>query len=164
MTSCSSSWIADYADPSAFLDIWRSDSGNNFTGWSNADYDGYLFAAERNADPAARNALFSKAEHLLLSEAPFIPIYHYTHVYLIRPSVQGGTPPSWTTIPTRTSGSGNPDAPGRSMLVLKRLLYGAASPRHSLAPPAEFEGLRRDTWTRACLRRQKRFSPLWRVG
>jgi oligopeptide transport system substrate-binding protein len=87
-----SSWIADYADPSAFLDIWRSDSGNNFTGWSNADFDGYLFTAERTADPAARNALYAKAEHLLLAEAPVIPLYHYTHVFLIRPSVHGWNP------------------------------------------------------------------------
>jgi oligopeptide transport system substrate-binding protein len=87
-----SSWIADYADPSAFLDIWRSDSGNNFTGWANADYDAYLFTAARTPDAAARNALYSKAERLLLSEAPFIPLYHYTHVYLIRPSVHGWYP------------------------------------------------------------------------
>ncbi|MGA2690863.1 MAG: peptide ABC transporter substrate-binding protein [Opitutaceae bacterium] len=87
-----SSWIADYADPSAFLDVWRSDSGNNFTGWSNADYDGDLFAAARTADPSARNALYSKAERILLDEAPVIPLYHYTHVFLIRPSVRGWSP------------------------------------------------------------------------
>ena len=87
-----SSWIADYQDPSAFLEIWRSDSGNNFTGWANADFDGYLFSAARAADPAARFALYGKAEHLLLSEAPVIPLYHYTHVFLIRPSVRGWYP------------------------------------------------------------------------
>ncbi len=87
-----SSWIADYADPSAFLDILRGDDGNNFTGWSNADYDNLLFAAARTPDPAGRNALYSKAESLLLREAPIIPIYHYTHVFLIRPSVRGWNP------------------------------------------------------------------------
>ncbi len=87
-----SSWIADYQDPSAFLDIWRGDSGNNFTGWSNADYDGGLFSAARTPDPAARNALYAKAERLLLSEAPVIPLFHYTHVFLIRPSVHGWYP------------------------------------------------------------------------
>jgi oligopeptide transport system substrate-binding protein len=87
-----SSYIADYADPSAFLDLWRGDSSNNFTGWSNADYDGHLFAAERTADASARNALYAKAERLLTSEAPVIPIYHYMHVFLIRPSVRGWNP------------------------------------------------------------------------
>ena len=81
--------IADYADPSAFLEMWRGDSSNNFTGWSNPDYDSLLFAADRTTDPAARYALYAKAEHLLLTEAPVIPIYHYMHVFLLRPSVKG---------------------------------------------------------------------------
>jgi oligopeptide transport system substrate-binding protein len=87
-----SSEIADYADPSAFLDIWRGDSGNNFTGWSNRDYDNLLFTAARTGDPAERNRLYGKAERLLLAEAPIIPLYHYTHVFLIRPSVHGWNP------------------------------------------------------------------------
>ena len=57
-----SAWIADYADPSAFLEIWRGDSSNNFTGWSNPDYDSLLFAADRTADRASRDALYAKAE------------------------------------------------------------------------------------------------------
>jgi oligopeptide transport system substrate-binding protein len=84
-----SSWIADYEDPSAFLDVFRGGSGNNFTGWSDTGYDSLLFAAARTADPAARNALYAKAEHVLISEAPIIPLYHYTHVFLLRPSVHG---------------------------------------------------------------------------
>ncbi len=87
-----SSWIADYADPSSFLQVWASDSGNNYTGWSNPDYDSLLFAAARTADPAARNALWRKAESLLLAGAPIIPIYYYTHVFLIQPSVHGWYP------------------------------------------------------------------------
>ena len=84
-----SAWIADYADPSAFLELWRSDSSNNFTGWSNPDYDSLMFAADRTADQAARYAVYAKAERILLSEAPVIPIYHYMHVFLLRPSVKG---------------------------------------------------------------------------
>jgi len=87
-----SDWIADYADPSSFLDIWRGDSGNNDTGWSNSDYDSLLFTAERTADQPARNALYQKAEALLLDAAPIIPIYYYTHVFLIQPSVHGWFP------------------------------------------------------------------------
>ncbi len=87
-----SNWIADYADPVSFLSVWRGDSGNNYTGWSNPDYDGLLFQAARTADPVARNALFQKAETLLLAEAPLIPVYYYTHVFAIQPSVQGWHP------------------------------------------------------------------------
>jgi len=85
-------WIADFVDPASFLEIFRSDSGNNYTGWKNPDYDALLFAAVREPDPAARRALFQKAEALLLDSAPLIPIYHYTHVFLIQPSVKGWHP------------------------------------------------------------------------
>jgi oligopeptide transport system substrate-binding protein len=51
-----------------------------------------LFTAERTADAAERNALYAKAERLLLADAPVIPLYHYTHVFLIRPSVHGWNP------------------------------------------------------------------------
>ncbi|HEY5078957.1 MAG TPA: peptide ABC transporter substrate-binding protein [Opitutaceae bacterium] len=87
-----SSWIADYADPSAFLDVFRADSGDNFTGWSNGEYDANLYKAARTVDPSGRNELYRSAERLLLSEAPVIPLYHYTHVFLIRPSVKGWHP------------------------------------------------------------------------
>jgi oligopeptide transport system substrate-binding protein len=87
-----SNWVGDYLDPSTFLDIFRSDSGNNYTGWSNAEYDAALFAAARTADPAARHALFQKAEAILIDHAPIIPIYYFTHTFLKQPSVQGWNP------------------------------------------------------------------------
>jgi oligopeptide transport system substrate-binding protein len=87
-----SSLIADYADPAAFLETWRADSSDNFTGWHNADYDNLLFSAARTADAEARAALMAKAEGILLAESPVIPIYHYSHVFLIRPSVHGWYP------------------------------------------------------------------------
>ena len=82
-------WVADYPDPSTFLDVWRSNSGNNYTGWSNSDYDAWLFAADRTVEPAARNRLWLKAERTLLDAAPIVPIYFYTHVFLLQPSVHG---------------------------------------------------------------------------
>lgn len=87
-----SSWVADYPDPSAFLDIFRSDSGNNRTGWSSPAYDALLDRAAATPDPAERRALLRQAEDLLLTAAPLIPIYYYTHIFLIRPSVQGWYP------------------------------------------------------------------------
>ena len=32
-------WNADYADANAFLEIWKSDSNDNSTGYSNHAYD-----------------------------------------------------------------------------------------------------------------------------
>jgi oligopeptide transport system substrate-binding protein len=85
-------WNGDYVDPSSFLDIWRTDSGNNYTGWSSTAYDGLLFEAARTTDSRERNALFQKAEALLLDAAPLIPLYHYTHVFLCQPAVKGWYP------------------------------------------------------------------------
>lgn len=87
-----SNWIGDYVDPATFLDIFRTDSGNNYTGWGNADYDAALFAAARTTDTAARHALFQKAEAILLEQAPIIPVYYFTHTFLKQPSVKGWNP------------------------------------------------------------------------
>jgi oligopeptide transport system substrate-binding protein len=85
-------WSADYLDPKTFLDVFRSDSNNNHTGWSNTPYDTLLFEADRTADPAARFALMQQAETILLKELPIIPIYYYTSVRLVHPSVHGWYP------------------------------------------------------------------------
>ncbi len=85
-------WIADYVDPASFLDVFKSDSGNNYTGWGNAEYDRLLFQADRTTDPDARFDLLREAETLLLAEAPIVPLYSFTHVFAIQPSVQGWHP------------------------------------------------------------------------
>ena len=87
-----SSWIADYIDPSAFLEMWRGDSGNNFTGWSSPEFDRLMAEAARTGDPEVRRTTMGRAESLLLKDAPIIPLYHYTHVFLIQPSVHGWYP------------------------------------------------------------------------
>jgi oligopeptide transport system substrate-binding protein len=87
-----SAWIADYIDPLTFLGVWTAGSGNNYTGWSDPAYDQTLFQAARTESPAARAALLQRAEAILLDAAPFIPIYHYTHVFLIQPSVKNWHP------------------------------------------------------------------------
>ena len=85
-------WIGDYIDPASFLDIWRSDSGNNYTGWSNEAYDRLLYEAARTADPDARRTVLQRAETLLLQDAPLIPIYYFTHVFLLQPAVRNWHP------------------------------------------------------------------------
>ena len=85
-------WIGDYNDPSTFLYLFKSGSGNNNTGWANADYDRLNNEADHAADPATRNALLQQAEALLLGEAPLAPIYYGTRTYLIQPCVKGWVP------------------------------------------------------------------------
>ena len=87
-----SSWIGDYNDPSSFLSVWTADSGNNHSGWSKPAYDQLLFQAARTEDAETRNGLFQQAEALLVADAPFIPLYTYTHVFLKNPAVKGWYP------------------------------------------------------------------------
>lgn len=87
-----SDWVGDYLDATTFLDLWRSDSGNNHTGWANPDFDAQLFAAARTSDPAERAAHLQQAETLLLKAAPIAPLYFNTHVFLLQPSVKGWHP------------------------------------------------------------------------
>lgn len=84
-----SDWAADYLDPAAFLEIFTAKSGNNHTGWANADYDALIYEAARTFDTAARYALLRRAESILLAEAPIIPVFHYTTVRLVSSSVHG---------------------------------------------------------------------------
>jgi len=82
-------WSGDYLDPSTFLDIMASDSGNNQTGWKNAEYDRLLDMARQTADTSRRYAYFQRCEEILARECPFAPIYYYVRLYLRRPEVKG---------------------------------------------------------------------------
>lgn len=78
---CRSSWVGDYNDPSTFLDLFTSGNGQNRTGWTSPAYDGFIGAAAREADVAARNQIFQKAESLLVAEeVAVIPVYSYVGV------------------------------------------------------------------------------------
>jgi len=84
-----STWTGDYADPRNFLEIWKSDSGNNFTGWKDDAFDALLNDSDQSSDPDKRMINLLAAENILLESSPCIPVYHLTHAYLIHPSVRG---------------------------------------------------------------------------
>ncbi len=85
-------WIGDYADPVAFLELFRTAGGNNATGWSDAEYDRLVQAAAAESAPTRRNALFREAEERLLAALPIAPLYHGTRAYLADPAVRGWEP------------------------------------------------------------------------
>lgn len=85
-------WIGDYVDPTTFLGMWRTGDSNNNTGWSNADYDRLLRESSLSSETEERYRILGEAEELLLSEAPVLPIYWYTRVYLIHPDVRNWEP------------------------------------------------------------------------
>ena len=81
-------WIGDYPDANTFLDMWLTDGGNNYTGFSLVEYDKLIADAANAPSVEARLALFQKAEGLLMEEMPILPIYFYTARYLIDPQVR----------------------------------------------------------------------------
>jgi oligopeptide transport system substrate-binding protein len=85
----SSSWVGDYLDASTFLDLLRSGVANNATGWASAEYDRVLEAASRTTAEAPRHDLLRRAEALMLSEAPIIPLYHQPSRRLHHAAVRG---------------------------------------------------------------------------
>ena len=85
-------WIGDYDDPDTFLSLLTSASGNNHSGWSNAAYDALIAQSRSTRDRSTRNALFQKAETLLLDAMPVIPVYFYVRSLLIDEAVHGWYP------------------------------------------------------------------------
>ncbi len=85
-------WIGDYVDPNTFLEMFVSYSGINRTGWSNPDYDRLIEMAAQEPNQDARYEYFQQAEQILNQEVPIIPIYTYSKVFLISPSVKGWHP------------------------------------------------------------------------
>ncbi|WP_373997345.1 ABC transporter substrate-binding protein [Edwardsiella ictaluri] len=84
-----SGWVADYDDPSAFLNTFRSADSNNTPQYVNPRYDALLAGAADSQDPEKRQQLFQQAETILAAEVPAIPLYHYVSVRLVKPHVGG---------------------------------------------------------------------------
>ncbi len=82
-------WIGDYVDPNTFLDLFTSDNPQNQSGWSHAEYDRLIRAAQREPDDRRRLELFHAAERIVLDELPLIPIYLYVSQSMVRPYVEG---------------------------------------------------------------------------
>lgn len=74
-TLAMSSWIGDFADPLAFLQLWVSDSGLNDASYKNSEYDA-LIAESSLSDGEERFSLLAKAESRLLFDAAVLPLYH----------------------------------------------------------------------------------------
>jgi oligopeptide transport system substrate-binding protein len=86
-----SSWIGDYDDANTFLELFRSNDGNNRTGWKNRRYDALIQEANQQTDLPEREKLFQQAETILVrDEVPIIPLYFYVGVnYFDTNKIQG---------------------------------------------------------------------------
>ena len=82
-------WIGDFADPLAFLELFRGDSTLNDTFWKNDEFDKLIdLAAE--ATEEERYRLLGQAETILLDNCMVIPIHHPVITNVIDKNVCGG--------------------------------------------------------------------------
>ncbi|MBV6459737.1 MAG: Oligopeptide-binding protein OppA [Fimbriimonadaceae bacterium] len=83
-------WAADYLDPENFLSFMLATYGpENKLGYSNPEFDQLCRTADMTMDWDKRQELYSKAEDIVLQDAPWIPIYFQRDAELIRPRVAG---------------------------------------------------------------------------
>lgn len=85
-------WYGDYPDASTFTDKYLSTSLQNDSDWQNPEFDALCAQAKKEGDPLKRGQILSRAEHLIDTEAPIVPLYHYVNVSLARPYVEGVEP------------------------------------------------------------------------
>lgn len=86
-------WIGDFADPLAFLELFRGNSTLNVSGWQNQEYDNLLNEASFYTDEQ-HFKLLEQAEQLLLDEAMILPIHHPVSANVIDLEVTGGWSPN----------------------------------------------------------------------
>lgn len=80
-------WIGDYIDPMTFVDMFLTNSTQNDTGWSNAEYDRLVKEAQQSGDQKLRIKNMREAEKILMNEMPVMPIYFYTKPFTQKPYV-----------------------------------------------------------------------------
>jgi oligopeptide transport system substrate-binding protein len=83
-------WIGDYNDANTFLELLKSDIGDqNSESYGNPRFDALMKRAERTIDLDARARLMEEAERIMMDDMPLIPIYHYVSKRLVKPWVDG---------------------------------------------------------------------------
>lgn len=83
------SWIGDFADPLAFLELFRGGSTMNDSGWKNEKFDALLEEAASSGESERLN-LLGKAENILLDDGMVIPLYRSVSSSVIDLSEVGG--------------------------------------------------------------------------
>lgn len=83
------SWIGDFADPLAFLELFRSGSTMNDSGWKNEKFDVLLEQAAA-ASEADRLNLLGQAENILLDDGMVLPLYRSVSSNIVDMKEVGG--------------------------------------------------------------------------
>ena len=77
------SWIADFADPTSFLEMFRPGSNINYTAWNNTEYENLLRLANAEGEIKNRYKKLAEVEQLLLTSHVIIPLSHNPSINVI---------------------------------------------------------------------------------
>jgi oligopeptide transport system substrate-binding protein len=83
-------WIADYRDPENFLALCKTGTGNNYSEYSNKDYDALLAKAAADPDPAGRMKILSDAEAMgVARDLCIVPLLYYGFHTIVSNKLKG---------------------------------------------------------------------------
>ncbi len=96
-----SAWVADYPDPTSFLDLFVKGGSFNDGKWNSSEYDSLMKKAE-STDALNENARWQdlvKAEKVLMNDQGIVPLSQSGDPMLIKSSIKGfqyfPTTPQW---------------------------------------------------------------------
>lgn len=81
------SWVADYADPMTFLDVFADEE--NDAQYHNEAYNQLVRLAKAEKDLGRRMQYMHDAEQILFDDYVLIPLYYTTQPYVVQPYVKG---------------------------------------------------------------------------
>lgn len=84
------SWLGDYADPYAFLELFKGNNSLNVSGYFNEKYDALLSKAASTIKADERYEILSEAEQVLLDDNVIIPIGYSVAYNIINLNEVGG--------------------------------------------------------------------------
>lgn len=84
-------WVADYSDPSTFLDLFISHNPQNNPKYKNPKYDELIKKASLETNQNKRSELLQQASAVMLNDYPIISLYTYVTTHLVKNHVGGYT-------------------------------------------------------------------------
>lgn len=84
-------WVADYNDPSTYLDLFLSHNPQNNPNYKNPKYDELIKKAAIEGNQTKRSEILQQASNLMLNDYPIIPLYTYVTTHLVKSYIGGYT-------------------------------------------------------------------------
>lgn len=82
-------WSADFNDPTAFLDVFRSENFFNVAFYNNTDFDSLLEKANLETDENKRMKMLIEAEKMVIEDMAVCPVYFLCQNYAVSNKIKG---------------------------------------------------------------------------